>query len=182
MSSAGSRSDSDHDVDEELALRIALERSKVDTRGSSVYAPSPLPRRCRFDAGAGPSVPAQVRKDGAVRVTPTSSPALAGRCSLRATVGASARPACSDAHVGIGGAHRPRERWQARERDAAEQSVCRRRGLSDEPNEDERLLAWVYSRSLTTAETDGRHLLRKNVKALALPFSSRSARRLGWPS
>lgn len=61
-----------------------------------------------------------------------------------------------------------RERQRARERDAAEKSVRRRRGLPAEPDEDERLLAWVYRRSLTTAETDARRLRRKNTKALRL--------------
>ncbi|KAE8808012.1 Phosphorylated carbohydrates phosphatase [Hordeum vulgare] len=37
-----------------------------------------------------------------------------------------------------------------------------------EPDEDERLLAWVYRRSLTTTETDAQRLRRKNVKALRL--------------
>ena len=37
-----------------------------------------------------------------------------------------------------------------------------------ESNEDERLLAWVYRRSLMTAETDTRRLRRKNAKALWL--------------
>ncbi|KAE8796785.1 Phosphorylated carbohydrates phosphatase [Hordeum vulgare] len=36
------------------------------------------------------------------------------------------------------------------------------------PDEDERLLAWVYRRSLMTAETDAQHLRRKNAKELRL--------------
>ena len=40
--------------------------------------------------------------------------------------------------------------------------------LPAEPGKDERLLAWVYRRSLTMAETDARRLRRKNAKALRL--------------
>ncbi|KAE8811524.1 Phosphorylated carbohydrates phosphatase [Hordeum vulgare] len=36
------------------------------------------------------------------------------------------------------------------------------------PDEDERLLAWVYLRSLTTTEMDVWRIRRKNVKALRL--------------
>jgi hypothetical protein len=61
-----------------------------------------------------------------------------------------------------------RERQRARERDVAEQSTRRRRGMEADPDEDARLLAWVYCRSLTTAETDARRLRRKNAKALRL--------------
>lgn len=41
-------------------------------------------------------------------------------------------------------------------------------GLSAAPNAGEHLLTTVLYRSLTTAETDARHLRRKNVKALQL--------------
>ena len=61
-----------------------------------------------------------------------------------------------------------RERQRARERDTVESSVLRRRGLTAETDEDERLLAWVYRRSLMTAETSARWLRRKNAKALRL--------------
>ena len=54
MSSTGKRSDSDLDDDEELALRIALERSKVDM-GAVSDLPPRRPHRCSMDAGAGPS-------------------------------------------------------------------------------------------------------------------------------
>ncbi|KAE8774599.1 Phosphorylated carbohydrates phosphatase [Hordeum vulgare] len=43
MSSIGSRSDDDLDPEYELSLRIAMERSKVETRGSSESATSLLP-------------------------------------------------------------------------------------------------------------------------------------------
>ena len=46
MSSSGSDSGSELDYEEEMALRIALERSKVETGGSSGSGASPqLPRR-----------------------------------------------------------------------------------------------------------------------------------------
>ncbi|KAE8821709.1 Phosphorylated carbohydrates phosphatase [Hordeum vulgare] len=49
-----------------------------------------------------------------------------------------------------------------------------------EPEEDEHLLAWVYHRSLTTAETDTRRLRWKNAKALRLTieYSEREAKKL----
>ncbi|EMS47432.1 hypothetical protein TRIUR3_19933 [Triticum urartu] len=56
----------------------------------------------------------------------------------------------------------------AREREAAEQSVCRRRALPMVPDEEERLLAWVYHRSLTTAKMGARQLRRKNAKVFWL--------------
>ncbi|KAE8771031.1 Phosphorylated carbohydrates phosphatase [Hordeum vulgare] len=45
------------------------------------------------------------------------------------------------------------------------------------PDEDVRLLEWVYRRSLTTAEPDERRLCRKNAKALriAIEQSERDA-------
>ena len=49
-----------------------------------------------------------------------------------------------------------------------ESSFQRRRGLPAEPNEDQRLLAWVYRWSFTMAEMDARWLLRNNVRALRL--------------
>ncbi|KAE8770813.1 hypothetical protein D1007_57374 [Hordeum vulgare] len=55
MSSSVSRSDDDLDPIYELALRIALERSKVETQGSSGSAAWPLPRRRSLDTGTGPS-------------------------------------------------------------------------------------------------------------------------------
>ena len=58
------------------------------------------------------------------------------------------------------------ERQRAREREAVESSVHHRHGLPAEPNKDEWLLAWVYCRSLTTAETDAWRVHRKNAKAL----------------
>ena len=58
MSSSGSDSGSELDYEEEMALRIALERSKVETGGSSGSRASPqLPRWRSSDAGAGPSRP-----------------------------------------------------------------------------------------------------------------------------
>ena len=36
------------------------------------------------------------------------------------------------------------------------------------PDEDERLIQWVYCRSLTTAETDARRLRRINAKQLRI--------------
>ncbi|KAE8813593.1 hypothetical protein D1007_09093 [Hordeum vulgare] len=57
MSSSGSNG-SNVDYDEELALRIALELSKVDTGSSSRSRANPqLPHRWSMDAGAGPSRP-----------------------------------------------------------------------------------------------------------------------------
>ncbi|KAE8821710.1 Phosphorylated carbohydrates phosphatase [Hordeum vulgare] len=49
-----------------------------------------------------------------------------------------------------------------------------------ELEKDERLLAWVYHRSLTTAETDTRRLRWKNAKALrlAIEYSEREAKEL----
>ncbi|KAE8799822.1 Phosphorylated carbohydrates phosphatase [Hordeum vulgare] len=49
-----------------------------------------------------------------------------------------------------------------------------------EPDEDERLLAWVYRQSLTTAETDYRCLRWKNVRVLQLAIeqSKREAKEL----
>ena len=61
-----------------------------------------------------------------------------------------------------------RERQRAREGDARESSVRRCRGLPAEPDEDERLLAWVYRRSLTTAKTDARRFRWKNAKVIWL--------------
>ncbi|KAE8816376.1 Phosphorylated carbohydrates phosphatase [Hordeum vulgare] len=63
-----------------------------------------------------------------------------------------------------------RDRQQARERDVAEQSQHGRLGMQAEPDEDKLLLAWVYSRYLTTMETDACRLRRKNAKALRLAF------------
>ncbi|KAE8814679.1 40S ribosomal protein S5-1 [Hordeum vulgare] len=58
-SSFGSRSSfdsTDVDYDEELALRIILERSKVETDGNSGSGPQPhLLRRWSYDAGVGRS-------------------------------------------------------------------------------------------------------------------------------
>lgn len=56
MPSADSRSDSDLDV-KELALRIALERSNVDTGGSFGSATSHLPHQRSADARVGPFDP-----------------------------------------------------------------------------------------------------------------------------
>ncbi|KAE8784252.1 Phosphorylated carbohydrates phosphatase [Hordeum vulgare] len=52
--------------------------------------------------------------------------------------------------------------------------------MSREPDEDERLLAWMYRRSLTTTETDARRLRRKNAGALRLAIeqSEREANEL----
>ena len=56
MSSFGSDSSSELDYKEEMALRIALERSKVETAGSSGSGASPhFPGRRSADIGAGPS-------------------------------------------------------------------------------------------------------------------------------
>ena len=45
----------------------------------------------------------------------------------------------------------------------------RRRGMQvGQPNEEERLLLWVYPRSLMTIETDARRLRLKNATALWL--------------
>ncbi|KAE8771117.1 Phosphorylated carbohydrates phosphatase [Hordeum vulgare] len=49
-----------------------------------------------------------------------------------------------------------------------EQSARRHHRMSIEPDEDECLLAWVYRRSLTTAETNTPRLRRKKAKALRL--------------
>lgn len=74
-----------------------------------------------------------------------------------------------------------RKRQWARERavatDAVAQSYCRRRGLPAVPDEEERLLAWFYRRSLTTVEADARRLCRKNAKALRRWSSPRARRR-----
>ncbi|KAE8785676.1 Phosphorylated carbohydrates phosphatase [Hordeum vulgare] len=40
--------------------------------------------------------------------------------------------------------------------------------MPTDPDEDERLLAWMYCQPLIMAETDARRLRRKNVKALCL--------------
>ena len=61
MSSAGSHSSFDLDFDEELALRIALKRSKVDIGGSFGSAASlQLPRQRNTDAGAPTTVTTMV--------------------------------------------------------------------------------------------------------------------------
>ena len=60
MSSSGSVSGSNLDYLEKMALRIALERFKVGTGGSSGSRASPHLQRWRSaDAGAGPSRPAR---------------------------------------------------------------------------------------------------------------------------
>ncbi|KAE8782064.1 Phosphorylated carbohydrates phosphatase [Hordeum vulgare] len=61
-----------------------------------------------------------------------------------------------------------RERQRQRERLEAEQSVRPRHGMEAEPDEDVRLVKWVYRRSLTTVEMDARRLRRKNAKALRI--------------
>ncbi|KAE8806225.1 Phosphorylated carbohydrates phosphatase [Hordeum vulgare] len=47
-------------------------------------------------------------------------------------------------------------------------AMCRNCGLPAEPDEDKRLLSWVYRRSLTTAKMDARRLHWKNSKAIWL--------------
>src|SRR4051812_12149346 len=65
MSSTGSYSDGSSRDEEELALRIALELSLVDTGGSSGSgATPPIARHRSADASAGPSHPAH----GSVRL------------------------------------------------------------------------------------------------------------------
>ncbi|KAE8800598.1 Phosphorylated carbohydrates phosphatase [Hordeum vulgare] len=88
---------------------------------------------------------------------------------------ACARRAVPDTHAGIRAARRERQRQ--RERSEAEQSLHRHRGTEAEPDEDVRLLEWVYRRSLTTIETNARRLRRKNTKALriAIEQSKREA-------
>lgn len=54
------------------------------------------------------------------------------------------------------------------ERQWVEQSFRRHRGFPEVPDEEERLLAWVYRRSLTMAKTDARWFRRKKAKALRL--------------
>ncbi|KAE8771148.1 Phosphorylated carbohydrates phosphatase [Hordeum vulgare] len=161
MSSSGS--------DEDVAIHIALERSKVETDGSSESGAQPqLPRRWNYDSGARPSLPARsfartlqsAPTPCDVLPPPTAPPCRQCWVLVPASL-ARTRTTGSKACVAR------RERQWAREREA-EQSSCRRRGMLTEPNEDEHLLAWVYRWSLTTAETDARLLRRKNAKALRL--------------
>ena len=164
MSSSGSDSGSELDYEEEMALRIALERSKVETCGSSGSGASPqLPLWRSADAGAGPSRPARSSARTA-QSAPSSSPD--GRSSTRAAVGASARIAGPHAHSKIGGVCHERQR--ARERDTVEQSTHRCRGMEADPDDDARVLTWVYHLSLTTVQTDACRLRRKNAKELRL--------------
>ncbi|KAE8818345.1 Phosphorylated carbohydrates phosphatase [Hordeum vulgare] len=60
------------------------------------------------------------------------------------------------------------ERQQTREREAAEQSMHHPRVMSAKPDEDVRLLAWVYRRSLMMADTDAQRFRQKNAEALRL--------------
>lgn len=57
---------------------------------------------------------------------------------------------------------------------------ARRRRVMPVPDEEERLLQWVYRRSLTTAETDARRIRRINAKQLQLGIeqSEREAARV----
>ncbi|KAE8801424.1 Phosphorylated carbohydrates phosphatase [Hordeum vulgare] len=55
-----------------------------------------------------------------------------------------------------------------RDGEATQKYVCRRCGFPAEPDEDERLIAWVYHWSLTTTKLDARRLHRQNAKALWL--------------
>jgi hypothetical protein len=72
MSSTGSHSNGCSGEEEELALRIALERSRVNTGGSSGSAPTPpVTRHASADAGAGPSRPAR----GSARPARSAPPA-----------------------------------------------------------------------------------------------------------
>ncbi|KAE8819154.1 Phosphorylated carbohydrates phosphatase [Hordeum vulgare] len=73
--------------------------------------------------------------------------------------------------------------------EAAEKYFHHHCGFPAEPDEDERLLASVYSRSLMKMEPDARRRSRKNSKALRLGIeqSEREAKekatgRLGWRS
>lgn len=49
-----------------------------------------------------------------------------------------------------------------------EQSARRHRGPETNPDEETRLLAWIYRRPLTTTKTDTCCLRRNNAKALRL--------------
>ncbi|KAE8797459.1 Phosphorylated carbohydrates phosphatase [Hordeum vulgare] len=182
MSSVGSRSD-DSDVDsDELALHIALERSKMESCGNSGFgATPPLPRWRRADAAAGPAQP--TRSSCRAAQTPLAPrrvlpPPTASPCTQRYVLvpapptSASTRTPESKAHVAR------RERQRSLGRGEAGQSVRCHRGMPTERDEDERLLAWVYRRSLTTAEKDARRLRRKNAKAprLAIEQSEREAK------
>ena len=95
MSCSGSRSYSDWDVDEELALRIALERSKVDMGAVSDLPPRIFPTSAARMPELAPSTHMQLREGCTVRATPTLSPAPA--CAL---------PIGPDAHAGIRGMRR----------------------------------------------------------------------------
>ena len=99
------RSDSDFGFElhykEEMALRIALERSKVETGASPQ-----LPQRRRQSW----TLPARTQRcqDNTVCTAPASSPFPVGHSFTRAAVDASAHVADPHAHSRIGGARRAR--------------------------------------------------------------------------
>ncbi|KAE8801952.1 hypothetical protein D1007_22211 [Hordeum vulgare] len=138
MLSFGSRSDDDLDPDYELALRIALERSKVETRDSG-------PSRSARSSGTWPAQSAPpLRRLLAPSVV---APPRGQRWVLVPVTPARTRTPESEACAAR------RERQRQRERSEMEQSVRRSRGIDVEPDDNARLLEWVYRRSLTTAVT-----------------------------
>ncbi|KAE8804498.1 Phosphorylated carbohydrates phosphatase [Hordeum vulgare] len=83
----------------------------------------------------------------------------------------------SDGRLGssrqLAGTHRSRRRAPPIVRDNGQWRGRRRKnmapsGFSAKPDEDELLLALIYPRSLTSAQTNARRLRRKNAKALRL--------------
>nr|XP_020155305.1 transcription factor bHLH127-like [Aegilops tauschii subsp. strangulata] len=186
MSSSGSRSVDEVDPDYELALRIVLERSKVDTGGSSRSAaspqPPPLPHRRISDADAGPSrpmgssdrwpvqsapparrpiAPSTAASPRRPLAPPAAAPPRGRRWVLVPAPPARTRTAESEARIAR------RERQRARETEAVERSVRLRRELPAEHDEDQQLLVWIYRRTLCG----------KNAKALrlAIELSEREA-------
>ncbi|KAE8776424.1 Phosphorylated carbohydrates phosphatase [Hordeum vulgare] len=131
-----------------VTLCIALERS-----GS---AP------CRSNVGVGPN------RSAACEVCTIRSPLPIGRYSARATVVFSDRSASPHAHDELVARAAHRNRQHRRERERANQSVCRRRELPTDPDEGKQLHAWVYRRLVTMAKEKARRLRKRNPKALRL--------------
>ncbi|KAE8773097.1 Phosphorylated carbohydrates phosphatase [Hordeum vulgare] len=159
MLSFGIRSGSDVDYDEELTLHIDLERSKVNTRSRSFRAGPKLDPPDTRVALAG-----QRSRYQPHIVSFPCRPLLHAGQQLVLVPASSVRTCTSDLEARAV----CRERQRTKERETIEQFTRHRRGMPTEPDEDERLLTWVYHRSLVMAETNARRLRRKNAKALRL--------------
>ncbi|KAE8780449.1 hypothetical protein D1007_46415 [Hordeum vulgare] len=160
MSSSGSHSGEELDPDFQLALYIVLERSKVETMGSSGSASSPLPRMRSSNANAGSSRPVRSSDRRPAQSTPPLCRPLPPSAACPPPRGQ--RWVLVPAPPARGRTRTPESEARAARRERQQQ----RDRWEAELDEDVWLLEWVYRWSLTTAETDVRWLRRKNAKAL----------------